>query len=87
MADEQGQEQPAEQAAQSEQVVPATNPFEELVQRLEAIESRLTQVEGVAHTDHSIGSDVLDQLAGRVFDQVSQQLRQHLGLGGQPIRG
>jgi len=89
MADE--EEKPEEEAAPAQAEAPppvqAPDPFAVLVSRLDQIEARLMALERIAHSEHHIDAEGVQQIAAAAVAQVNEQIRRHLGLGGEPARG
>ena len=60
--------------------------LDELKAALAACSERLKRLEEMAHTDHAIGKDTLDQIAQHATTHTIEQVNKHLGISGQPVR-
>ena len=75
-------EQPVEEAAPSD-----LEPLAALFAHVVDLAERVSHLEQIAHTEHTISADGVQQIATAAVQQINDQLRQRFGLGGQPARG
>jgi hypothetical protein len=65
----------------------ATARLDALEAQVKDLTARLSQVEGVAHSEHTLSKDGVDQIAEHVMGKVQEHIRKTLGHSGEPVRG